>query len=295
MRIVTRPDFDGVVCAVLISDALDIRLPVNWVEPNDFKKGSADIRPGDIVANLPYRSDCDLWFDHHSTNKIDGPFEGLFRNAPSAARNVFEYFHGRFKRDYTELVYWADRIDSAHFTQDEVLHPESYGYVLLSMTISSENGPEEDYWDQLVDLLRERDLREVMADPGVDARCRRVLKQNSEYAGWLKAYTRIEDQVAITDFRSVENPPSGNRFLAYCLFPESVVSVRIRYEGPQKGTVVVNIGHSIFNPGCKVHAGRLLAQFGGGGHRGAASARFDVKKMDDYLPQIINRLVRNEN
>ena len=105
MRIVTRPDFDGIVCAVLISDALDIRQPVNWVEPNDLKRGSADIRPGDIVANLPYHSNCGLWFDHHSTNKIDASFEGLFRQSPSAARNVFEYFHGRFKRDFSELVY----------------------------------------------------------------------------------------------------------------------------------------------------------------------------------------------
>jgi len=293
IRIVTRPDFDGVVCAVLISDACDIWQPTNWIEPNDLKTGSADIRRGDILANLPYHPDCSLWFDHHSTNKIDAPFEGLFRQSPSAARNVFEYFQGRFKRDYRELVYWADRIDSAQFTPEEVLHPESYDYVLLSMTISSENGREVDYWNRIVGLLREKDIKQVMADPEVDARCRRAIRQNSEYAGWLRAYTSIEGQVAVTDFRPLANPPSGNRFLAYCLFPESVVSVRIRYEG-RKNTVAVNVGHNIFNPGCKVHVGRLLAQFGGGGHRGAASVRFDAKKTNEYLPQIISRLVRNE-
>jgi len=294
MRIVTRPDFDGVACAALISDALGIEQPIHWVEPNELKKGSADIRPGDILANLPYHPACDLWFDHHSTNRIETPFKGLFRSTPSASRNVFEYFQGQFTRDFPELVYWADRIDSADFTRDEVLYPEKYDYVLLSMTVSAENGRDESYWNKLVRLLRENDMARVMTDPDVRAYCLRVVQQNSAYADWLKRYTRVEGQVAITDFRSLDHPPSGNRYLAYCLFPECVVSVRIRYQDAKKQTVVVNIGHSIFNPHCNVHAGRLLTDFGGGGHRGAAAARFPAAKAASYLPQIISTLVKNQ-
>jgi oligoribonuclease NrnB/cAMP/cGMP phosphodiesterase (DHH superfamily) len=294
MRIVTRPDFDGAVCAVLISDALEIRQPIYWVEPDDFKKGSADIRSGDIIANLPYDRRCDIWLDHHSTNRIDKPFKGLFRDAPSAARNVFDYFQERFKRNYHNLVWWADRIDSADFTQDEVLHPEKYDYVLLSMTISREAGKEEEYWNKLVRLLREQEITQVMADADVKGHCRRVIKENSTYADWLRRYTRVNGPVAITDFRSLDHPPSGNRFLSYCLFPETVVSVRVRYEDPEKQTIVVNIGHSIFNPHCNVHVGRLLSEFNGGGHRGAASARFPSGKADSYLPRIILALVKNQ-
>ena len=152
MRIVTRPDFDGVVCAVLISDALDIHLPVQWLEPNAFQKGLADIRAGDIVANLPFHPNCELWFDHHATNTADRPFQGLFWEAPSAASLVLEYFKPRLKRDYTELVHWADRVDSADFTQGMVLHPEKYDYVLLSMTVSGEDGDGEPYWNRLVSV-----------------------------------------------------------------------------------------------------------------------------------------------
>jgi hypothetical protein len=294
MRIVTRPDFDGVVCAVLISDALGIEKPVHWVEPNDFAKGSADIRSGDIIANLPYHPDCGAWFDHHATNRIDRPYKGLFRAAPSAARNVFDYFAGTFKRDYGELVYWADRIDSADFTQDEVLHPEKYAYVLLSMSVTGEKGKEEKYWNKLVRLLREADVAQALAEPDVEARCRTVIEENREYVGWLRKFTRIEGPVAVTDFRSLDPPPSGNRFLSYSLFPDTVVSIRIRYEDPQKQTVVASIGHSIFNRNCNVHVGRLLAAFGGGGHRGAASARFPVDRADSYLAQILSALVANQ-
>jgi len=293
MRIVTRPDFDGVVCAALIADALGIKQPVYWVEPNELSNGAADIRPGDILANLPYHPHCETWFDHHSTNRIEGDFKGRFGQSPSAARLVFEYYQGRFSRDFSELVYWADRIDSAGFSEDEVLHPEKYAYVLLSMTVSGETGREEAYWELLVRMLREENIVQVMAHPEVEAHCRRVVSQNSEYAKWLRKFTRIEGRVAITDFRSLAQPPSGNRFLAYSLFPETVVSVRIRYEDPARQTVAVSIGHSIFNPGCSVHVGRLLAAFGGGGHRGAASARFTADRADVYLSQIISALVKN--
>ena len=58
MRIVTRPDFDGVVCAVLLREAIDDNLPIFWAEPGDMQQGLVDVRTGDIVANLPFHDRC---------------------------------------------------------------------------------------------------------------------------------------------------------------------------------------------------------------------------------------------
>jgi hypothetical protein len=276
----------------VIAEALDIRRPVLWLEPNDFQQGRADIRVGDIVANLPFHPACAIWIDHHATNSADRPFDGLFREAPSAARLALEYFSSRLTRDFTELVVWADRIDSADFTHDMVVHPERYSYVLLSMTVSGEQ-PDEPHWNRLVSLLGRRPIGEVMVDPETAERCRRVVAQNLRYADILKAYTRVERHVSITDLREVNPPPTGNRFLAYSLFPETSVHLRIRRDPACAETVVVNIGRSIFNPGCRVHLGRLLTRFGGGGHRGAASTRFPARLAEDYLPRIIAALVEN--
>ena len=44
MRIVTRPDFDGVVCAVLLRDAIDADLPIFWAEPGDMQQGRSTFR-----------------------------------------------------------------------------------------------------------------------------------------------------------------------------------------------------------------------------------------------------------
>jgi hypothetical protein len=294
MRIVTRPDFDGVVCAALIAAALATDPPVHWVEPSDLQAGKVDIRPGDIIANLPFHPRCDLWFDHHATNAITGPYKGLFRLTPSAARNVFSYFKDRLPESVSELVHWADRIDSADFTREQVLHPENHPYIVLSMTVSGEDPDGEPYWNRLVRLLRGTAIGQVMADTEVQSRCRRVVEANARYAQHLKACTRVERRVSVTDFRLLEPAPAGNRFLVYSLFPETVVNVRIRYEDQRKLTLVVNIGRSIFNGGCNVHIGSMLTAFEGGGHRGAGSTRFPAAKAGDYLPRILDILMRNE-
>jgi hypothetical protein len=295
MRIVTRPDFDGIVCAVLLYEALDVSASVIWVEPNEVQKGLVSIQEGDIIANLPYDKRCALWFDHHYTNQIAGPFKGAFKIAPSAAGIIYDYFQDRLQRDYSELIQAADKIDSANLTLEEVLHPENHPYVLLSLTVSNEDQPNEDYWNKLVGLFRKCNIRQILKDPEVKQHCQTVTRQNDRYVEFLKTHTVLNQHVAITDFRPFVRPPSGNRFLVYSLFPESFVNVRIRYEDQNKQMVVVNVGHSIFNPHCNVNVGLVLVQFGGGGHRGAGSARFPASQSDDYISRIIDCLVRNEN
>ena len=69
MRLVTRADFDGLVCGALITkfETVDSYL---FVEPKFMQDGQVEIRPGDIIANLPYQRGCTLWFDHHITNTM---------------------------------------------------------------------------------------------------------------------------------------------------------------------------------------------------------------------------------
>jgi oligoribonuclease NrnB/cAMP/cGMP phosphodiesterase (DHH superfamily) len=295
MRIVTRPDFDGIVCAVLLREALNIREPVKWVEPNTVQNGLVEIRKGDIIANLPYQDNCTLWFDHHYTNRIYRSFTGVFRIAPSAAGLVYEYYKDRLKRDYSELVVATDKIDSADLTLAQVLNPEKYGYVLLSMTIFNDDHACEPYWNNLVALLGKYDIDKVLAEPDVKQRCEEVIRQNKQYKVLLEENTRLEKNVSITDFRHLSKTPAGNRFLVYSLFSDSYVNMRIRIEEDNGEKITVNLGHSIFNSGCQVNVGLLLADYGGGGHRGAASTRFHISKADEYIPQIIEALKENKS
>lgn len=296
MRIVTRADFDSVASAVLLYDALDIDRGIKWVEPDEMQKHMVTIDPDDIIANLPFAEGCLLWFDHHYSNRVSVPFNGLYRVAPSAAGLVYEYYRHRFSRDFAELAEQADKIDAADLTYEEVLHPENHPYLILSMTIISHHKNDIPYWNKLVHLLWERQrIADVMTDGEVTERCRQAVLANRRYKDHLEKFTRQAGPVSITDFRELMPAPTGNRFLVYCLFPEAVVNMKIRYDDNNRDQIVVSVGHSIFNPNCRVNVGEMLSRFEGGGHAAAGACSFAARKADDYIPKIIDILVKNES
>lgn len=294
MRIVTRPDFDGIVCAVLLKDALDITAPTRWVEPGDIQKGQVDIEPDDILANLPYHPGCGLWFDHHYSNLPDEPFEGAFDIAPSAAGVIHRYYQERLTGTYAELVRATDKIDSADLSLDEVLKPENDPYLLLSMTINGQDPTGPAYWNALVELLGERPIEKVLSDPAVKKRCRQAISQNSRFRDILMENTTVKRQVAVTDLRSFNPTPAGNRFLVYSLFPDTVVSVKIRLDDFDRQKAIVSAGHSIFNRHCRVNLGQMFSRFEGGGHAGAGACSFHIDNLKNYLPEIMAILLDNQ-
>lgn len=296
MRIVTRPDFDGIVCAVLLYQAENIDSGIQWVEPNEIQAGKARIVKGDILANLPYSPDCTLWFDHHISNKPQKSFQGAFDIAPSAAGVIYKYYKAKGLLDnrYDDLVFHTDIIDAADLNQDQVRHPEKYPYIVLSMTIRNKNYQDSAYWNRLVDLLMKTDIHRVLEDPEVKQRCDTVIKENIAYEGHLLKHTKISHNISITDFRPLDTVPDGNRFLTYSIFPESIASVKIRFDGPGRKQVLLSIGHSIFNRQCRVNIGKLLARYGGGGHAGAGGCTLETRSADTVIDEILNILFLNK-
>jgi hypothetical protein len=293
-RIVTRPDFDGIVCAALLRQAESLRAPILWTQPGEMQRGRVAIEATDVVANLPYDPRCALWFDHHDTNRPAGPFRGVFKPTPSAARIVFDYYRERFKSDYRRLVAQTDRIDSADLTLEEVLEPQNNPYLLLSLTVAGDDPAERGYWDRLVQLLGAEEIEHIMAHRGVRNRCREANGNNRRYRRLLEAHTRVRGPVSVTDFRDCRLGRGGNRFLVYALFPQTVVNVKIAFKDKRRSLLKVSLGHNIFNRRCRVHLGRLLAGYGGGGHRTAASCIFAAHLSDRYLTEIVGILERNQ-
>lgn len=294
MRIVTRPDFDGIVCAALLCEAEEITLPTLWVQPNSMSKGRVPIEPTDIIANLPYHPNCALWFDHHITNQPQSEINGAFSIAPSAARVIFDYYKDRFSVDYSRLIQQTDDIDSANLTGHQIMYPENYPHVLLSMTIIGRDKTETAYWNRLVDLLRHFPVEKIVLEPDVAVRCSETVKRNAAFKEQLIAHTRLHRHVAVTDFRSKWPPPDGNRFLVYSLYPEASVSVKIRSGDPECTSTILSVGRSVLNDTCRVNVGKMLSRYGGGGHAGAGACTFPSANDDKYLPKIIETLLKNE-
>jgi oligoribonuclease NrnB/cAMP/cGMP phosphodiesterase (DHH superfamily) len=294
MRIVTRPDFDGVVCAVLLYNIFDISEPILWIEPYEMRFGNDDIRKGDIITNLPYVENCSLWFDHHYSNQINRSFEGVFKLAPSAAGIIYEYYNNRFSKDFTELVKETDKIDSADFSIDEVLNPEKHPYIMLYFTLSGRNKADENYWNKVVHLLSIYDIQKVITDPEVKKKINVIVEQDREYKSILKNYTTKKKHLTITDFRSLPAEPKGNRFLVYSIFSDSLVNMKIRYDKNNKEKVIISLGQNIFNRKSKVHLGHLVSKYGGGGHYGAGSCHFHISEANEKIVEIIDILLADE-
>ena len=112
-RLVTRSDFDGLVCGVLLKE-LNLIDEITFVHPKDMQDGKVAISVRDITTNLPYSPDVAVSFDHHSSEDVrvieDAGNRVAISSADSAARVVYEYFGGaqRFPRVSEEIMEAVD-------------------------------------------------------------------------------------------------------------------------------------------------------------------------------------------
>lgn len=296
MRLVTRGDFDGLTCAVLITQMQEIG-EILLVHAQDIVERSIAIDSSDILANLPYHPECGMWFDHHAHTTSPPPppegFVGSFGRAPSAAGLVYEFYGGdEVLPQFAELVHETDRVDSADLTVEDVLDPQ--GFVLVGFTLDGRTGlgAYEDYFHHLVALLsRNPDPESVLSDPKVKRRCEIMKELDTEFRAETRAHSRMEGKIVMTDLRRLDHVPVGNRFLIYALYPDANVSVRIQW-GPRREFQVMTLGHSITNRTCRTNLGELAARHGGGGHPGAASIPL-MGEPDQQIQLILAELKAN--
>jgi hypothetical protein len=297
MRLVTRPDLDGLTCAVLLSECEPID-SVELVHPQAVTDRRIPIGPADIVANLPYHPSCGMWFDNHllTDPKAMPPtgFRGRYGKAPSAARLVYEhYLAGRpgLSRHET-LVAETDRLDSAQLALEDVVAPS--GHILIGLTLDPRTGlgGAREYFDLLLPAMRERAVEEVVALPEVRERAARMREQDHAFREAALAHSRLDANVVVTDFRPLDAIPVGNRFLVFTLFPQANVGVRVHW-GPHREKVAVSGGRSIFNRTSRANLGVLMSLYGGGGHAGAGACSLPPATADAQIAEIVAALVRS--
>lgn len=288
MRLITRADYDGIVCGVILSANMEID-SYKFVEPKYMQDGEVDVFEDDIIANLPYHPNCAYWFDHHISNQIETAFEGDWELAPSAAGVIYKYFGGAKKMPrYKELIADTDKIDSAQLTMEDVKNPE--GNVLLSFTVFPK---EEDYYYHLllISWLREKPIKEIMELPEVKKRTDAVLEELRTAKEHITKHSRQDENVIVTDILKFKGRfHDGNRFLIYTLFPEANISMKIADFPEREGYMKVSVGKSIFVKTSNINVGELMAKYGGGGHKGAGSCRFPKSEADKNIPEILAAL-----
>lgn len=292
MRLVTRGDLDGLTSAVLISIMEDID-SIELIHPQDITDRKFEIRENDIMANLPYHPKCSMWFDHHqfteSNEKPPEDFKGRYALEPSVARVIYDHYLSDRLKKFETLVNETDRFDSAQLSIEDVTDPK--GIILLGFTIDGRSGigKFEDYFRNLVGSLQTMSIDEVLTQPKVADRIRLMKEHNSFFLNMIREHSYVDGNVVITDFRSLEKVPVGNRFLVYTLFPDVNVSVRLQW-GPNREFVAATLGHSIFNRTSRANCGVICSKFGGGGHKGAGAVPLKTDDAEEKIAGIVRIL-----
>lgn len=300
-RLVTRSDFDGLVCAMILKE-LDLIDDIKFVHPKDMQDGLIPVTNRDITTNLPYVDGVHLAFDHHSSEVTDDGDEKpdyiIEGEAPSAAHVVYNYYGGKEKlpRISDEIMEAVDKSDSAQFTLEEILHPS--GWTLMSFLMDARTGlgrfhefriSNYDLMMQLIDYCREHPVEDVLELPDVKERVELYFRQQQDFKDQLKRVTKMHGDVVVIYLKDEEIIYTGNRFLVYAMYPEAKISVHVMW-GFRKQNTAVTIGKSIVNRSSNVDIGEICHYYGGGGHRNAGTCQLPNDEVDDILPDIFDLL-----
>ena len=268
MRLVTRSDFDGLVCGALLLEAGVID---HWkfAHPKDLQDGLVEVNSDDCLANVPFVEGCGLWFDHHSSEherlELAGKYKGESRIAPSCARIIYDYYGGaeRFPQ-FGEIMEAVDKVDSGNLTAEEVLHP--VGWILIGFLMDPRTGlgrwrqfsiSNYQLMEKLLEACRVMSTEEILDLPDMKERIEVYWEQTEKFKEMVKAHTRIEGNVIVTDLRGVSPIYTGNRFLIYSMYPEQNISAWV-VSGREGRGCSAAVGYSILNRTASLDVGSLM-------------------------------------
>jgi nanoRNase/pAp phosphatase (c-di-AMP/oligoRNAs hydrolase) len=303
-RLVTRSDFDGLVCAVLLRH-MDLVGDITFVHPKDVQDGAVAVSDRDILTNLPYLPGAHLVFDHHHSEILRNA--GIRSNhiidpgAPSAARVIYDYYGGaaRFPDVSEQLMAAVDRADSAAYDIDDILEPT--GWTLMNFLMDSRTGlgrfrefriSNYELMMQLIDAcIRHEDVSEILALPDVAERAALYHAQEPMFVEQLRRVSRQVDDVVVVDLRDEETIYAGNRFMVYALFPQARVSIHVIW-GRQKVNTVLAVGKSILDRTSPADIGAVMLRYGGGGHLAAGTCQVPHDDAARVIAEVIDAVGR---
>ncbi|RAU23930.1 exopolyphosphatase [Paramagnetospirillum kuznetsovii] len=299
-RLVTRSDFDGLVCAVLLKQ-LDLIDDIKFVHPKDMQDGVIEIGPNDITTNLPYVEGVHIAFDHHlsETIRVGRKDNHIIESeAPSAARVVYNYYGGaaKFPASWDKMMAAVDQGDSAQYSLEEILNPD--GWTLLNYIMDARTGlgrfrefriSNYQLMMNLIDYCRDHTIEDILKLPDVKERTDLYFEHAVKFKDQITRCSTLHKNLVVLDLRGEETIFAGNRFMIYAMFPETNVSIHVLW-GVKKQNTVFAIGKSIVNRSSKTNVGELCLKYGGGGHMAAGTCQVDNAVCDKVLGDLVAKI-----
>lgn len=299
-RLITRSDFDGLACAVLLKH-LGVLDDIKFVHPKDMQDGTIEVTENDITTNLPYVSGCYLAFDHHLSETIrNGAHDNhiIDADAPSAARVVYDFFGGAetFPAAWEDMMVAVDKADSAQYVRHEVLEPTDW--TLLNYLMDARTGlgrfrdftiSNYDLMMQLIDYCAEHSIEEILQLPDVKERIDLYESMSEKAEEQIGRCATVHGNLVVLDLRDEETIYPTNRFMIYALYPQCNISIHQMW-GLKKQNVVFATGKSILKRDSNTNVGELCLRYGGGGHQAAGTCQVATERGDTVLQELINTI-----
>lgn len=299
-RLVTRSDFDGLVCAVLLNE-LNMIKEIKFAHPKDMQDGKVEITENDITTNLPYVAAAHLVIDHHLSETLRNSSADNYvidPKAPSAARVVFNHFGGKqaFPNISDEMMEAVDKADSAQYSLQEVLHPS--GWVLLNYLMDARTGLGRfkefrvSNYQLMLDLIRycrDHGIDEILALTDVQERVDLYRQHEALAKEQIRRCSRVYGNLVVLNLLHEDVIHPTNRFMIYALFPDCNISIHQLW-GVNRQNTVFAVGKSIINRSSRTNVGALMLQYGGGGHEAAGTCQVGNDQAEDVRDELVARI-----
>lgn len=298
-RLVTKADFDGLVCGVLLKE-VDIIDRIAFAHPKDVETGRVDISSDDITAGLPYKEGVHLAFDYYLGALTSG--EGKKNlivdvKMPSTSRVIYNYYgRDKFSNIQGDMLDAVDMGFSARISRDEILYPT--GWILFNYLIDHRTGLDKfrrftvshnELIIKLVDYCREHTIWEILDLPDVEERLNLYFSCIEQCKAQILRCASVHYNLVVTDLRKEGIIYPGNRFMVYAMFPECNVSLQVVNDANNGKTIFVT-GKSVLDRSLSKDVGRIMRKYGGGGHFNAGTCQANNSEADKVLESLISEL-----
>lgn len=217
------------------------------------------------VSAFPSKTDRQVFEDRAGAAKTDAQqrmfHDGGYGSCTKLIADVGRATFGLDVSAQSELIRWADMIDSAAFPSAEMAVARSEPVLHLMTVVESHGG--DAFLQSMVPRLLEEPLEELAKGKDVEEAYAPLAAQHGAYVELVKKHARVVGNVVIVDLSSVVIDAAA-KFVTYSLWPDSAYSVVLSRSASK---CKISIGYNPWSPVERRHnIAAICERHGGGGH-----------------------------
>ena len=294
-RLITRAEFDGIVCGAIFK-RLGLVDDILFAHPKEVQDKLITVGPQDILANLPFAEGAHMVFSHRARRSNTDAHRNYITDvtAPSSTRVVYQHYSGdaRLSGLPTGLLEAVDNVNSGKLSRDDISDPK--GWILLGFLLDARTGmgrfklnqPYTETLYETIDMLNVKGLDAILTSPNI-AQMAALYREHQPLAKQqIEQCVRLHDNVLVLNLLDQKLAYTVNRFMMYMMYPQCNLSIHV-LRGTKSGSVILACGRSVFNRTGERSIGKVLAEFGGGGHHSAGTCQVPIVDCDAVLARLI--------